>query len=81
MKVTWKNTKKKKKPCLPSLSHFTELPFEHDNDTTTDGTTVRSTDSDQSSQLAMQFQTQGDNLAMVLSLFITHASVLLFMFG
>lgn len=68
MKVTWKNTKKKK-PCLPSLSHFTDLPFEQDNDTTaqhdsSDGTTVRSTDSEQSSQLATQFQTQGDNLAM-----------------
>jgi len=65
MKVTWKNTKKKK-PCLPALSHFTELPFNHDS---SDGTTVRSTDSDQSSQLATQFQTQGDNLAMVLFCF------------
>ncbi|XP_058728503.1 uncharacterized protein LOC131600340 [Vicia villosa] len=67
MKVTWKN--KKKKP----LSHFTNLPFEHDNDqpnshTTQDDsdapTTLRSPNSDQSTQLALQFQSQGDNLAM-----------------
>ncbi|KAI5394362.1 uncharacterized protein LOC127092619 [Lathyrus oleraceus] len=66
MKVTWKN--KKKKP----LSLFTELPFEHDTDqpnshTTehdSDGTPLRSPNSDQSTQLSMQFQAQGDNLAM-----------------
>jgi hypothetical protein len=81
MKVTWKKTKKKK-PSLPPLSHFTDLPFEHDNDPNnhtpenddSDGRTVRSPNSDQSTQLAMQFQAQGDNLAMVLSFntIITH---------
>ncbi|KAK2399465.1 tetratricopeptide repeat protein [Trifolium repens] len=71
MKVTWKKTKKKK-PSLPPLSHFTDLPFEHDNDPNnhtpenddSDGRTVRSPNSDQSTQLAMQFQAQGDKLAM-----------------
>lgn len=67
MKVTWKN--KKKKP----LSLFTELPFEHDTDQSnshttehdSDGTPQRSPNSEQSTQLSMQFQAQGDNLAMV----------------
>ncbi|CAK8570312.1 unnamed protein product [Lathyrus sativus] len=66
MKVTWKN--KKKKP----LPNFTDLPFEHDTDqpnshTTehdSDGTTLPSSNSDQSTQLSMQFQAQGDKLAM-----------------
>ncbi|PNX80940.1 hypothetical protein L195_g036954 [Trifolium pratense] len=62
MKVTWKNTKKKK-PSLPPLSHF-ELDNDPNNDDTPDGRTVRSPNSDQSTQLAMQFQAQGDNLAM-----------------
>jgi hypothetical protein len=89
MKVTWKNTKKKK-PSLPPLSHFTDLPFEHDNDrnnhtpenSDSDGRTVHSPNSDQSTQLAMQFQAQGDKLAMVLSFntIITNVFVLFFMF-
>lgn len=69
MKVTWKNTKKKR--CLP---HLTDLPFEHNqqedqsnsnpnNDTEeySDGV-VRAPNSH---QLAKEFQAQGDNLAMV----------------
>ncbi|CAJ1971972.1 unnamed protein product [Sphenostylis stenocarpa] len=29
MKVPWTKKQKKKKRCLPTLSHFTNLPFEH----------------------------------------------------
>ncbi|XP_020236135.1 tetratricopeptide repeat protein 33 [Cajanus cajan] len=64
MKVSWKkNDNKKKKRCLPTLSHFTDLPFEHDDQPhpheAEDGARVPDTH-----QLANEFRAQGDKLAM-----------------
>ncbi|TKY56087.1 Tetratricopeptide repeat protein 33 [Spatholobus suberectus] len=74
MKVTWKNNKKKKR-CLPTLSHFADLPFEHhqqhdrphphsDNDAE-DGVRVPNPEQSDATQLANEFQALGDKLAMI----------------
>ncbi|KAK7385123.1 hypothetical protein VNO78_30834 [Psophocarpus tetragonolobus] len=74
MKVTWKNNNKKKKRCLPTLSHFTELPFEnhhqqqHDQpnpySNAEDEARVPNSDQSHATQLAYEFRTQGDKLAL-----------------
>ncbi|XP_057442725.1 uncharacterized protein LOC130734373 isoform X1 [Lotus japonicus] len=78
MKVTWKNNNKKQKQrCLPTLSHFTDPPFEHhhqqdqphshpEQEEHSDG--VRAAPNpdqslEEARQLAKEFQAQGDNLA------------------
>ncbi|BAT82163.1 hypothetical protein VIGAN_03212900 [Vigna angularis var. angularis] len=62
MKVTWKNNKKKR--CLPTLSHFSDLPFEHnDQPHSEDGARVPDPDQSRAAQLAHEFQAQGDKLA------------------
>jgi len=76
MKVTWKNNKKKKR-CLPTLSHFTDLPFEHhDQPHSQDGAPIPDLDQSRTAQLANEFQAQGDKLAMV-RFFVTHTHVVL----
>lgn len=73
MKVTWKNNKKKR--CLPTLSHFTDLPFEHnDQPHSEDGARVPDPDQSHAVQLANEFQAQGDKLAVV-CFFVTHTHV------
>lgn len=86
MKVTWKNNNKKQKQrCLPTLSHFTDPPFEHhhqqdqphshpEQEEHSDG--VRAAPNpdqplEEARQLAKEFQAQGDNLAVVCNITIT----------
>ncbi|KAK7377396.1 hypothetical protein VNO80_02820 [Phaseolus coccineus] len=64
MKLTWKNNKNKKR-CLPTLSHFTDLPFEHhDQPHSQNGVPIPDPDQSRATQLANEFQAQGDKLAM-----------------
>ncbi|RDX79169.1 Tetratricopeptide repeat protein 33 [Mucuna pruriens] len=64
MKVTWKNNNKKKR-CLPTLSHFTDLPFEHHHQQHDQPHSHSNHDAeDGAPQLANEFQAQGDKLAM-----------------
>ncbi|XP_014620626.1 tetratricopeptide repeat protein 33-like isoform X2 [Glycine soja] len=62
MKVTWKN--KKKKRCLPTLSHFTDLPFEHNHQQHSNTDAEDGAHVPDATQLANEFQAQGDKLAM-----------------
>ncbi|KAG4958460.1 hypothetical protein JHK87_035093 [Glycine soja] len=62
MKVTWKN--KKKKRCLPTLSHFTDLPFEHNHQQDSNTDAEDGAHVPDATQLANEFQAQGDKLAM-----------------
>ncbi|XP_027333012.1 tetratricopeptide repeat protein 33 [Abrus precatorius] len=62
MKVTWKNDNNKKKRCLPTLSHFTDHPFEHHQQHPNNDTP--NSDQSHTTQLATEFQAQGDKLAM-----------------
>ncbi|KAL2336798.1 hypothetical protein Fmac_011244 [Flemingia macrophylla] len=66
MKVSWKKNKKR---CLPTLSHFIDLSFDHhqqhSNNEAEDGACVHHPHQTHATQLATEFQAQGDKLAMV----------------
>jgi len=78
MKVTWKN--KKKKRCLPTLSHFTDLPFEHNHQQHSNTDAEDGAHVPDATQLANEFQAQGDKLAMVSCFILTHTHVVCFRF-
>ncbi|KAL2317852.1 hypothetical protein Fmac_031728 [Flemingia macrophylla] len=65
MKVSWKKNKKR---CLPTLSHFADLPFDHhqqhSNNEAEDGARVHHPHQTHATQLATEFQALGDKLAM-----------------